>query len=312
MRGAPDEVRGVGEYCEAGTTMNKTANAFAGAYWDAVTHGYPLGAGYRWYSPPLMRFGSPDERSPFGAGGINPYAYCGADPVNRIDPSGRSWLSALASKIAATALRGGTQEAASSLAAEESRAALERSMESGTASMASDTRERAGSSSSTHSEFADRPSALSLDAFDSPSSSRQQTPLAQDVSQRLVEQRETLSALEKEADLARAWQSERMGAIQRQRAATGQAYPPMAQRFAQQLRVLAENASIASREVGEFAQTLDRYGDRFGSQLDELYTLQQSASRIAIESSAALQGLGQAQIDTLRVGQALPSIFDPN
>ncbi|ANN67452.1 hypothetical protein BAU06_15110 [Bordetella bronchialis] len=35
-----------------------------------------------------MRFNAPDFYSPFGPGGINSYAYCAADPVNRIDPSG--------------------------------------------------------------------------------------------------------------------------------------------------------------------------------------------------------------------------------
>jgi RHS repeat-associated protein len=292
--------------------MNKTANAFAGAYSDIVTHGYPLGAGYRWYRPPLMRFGAPDERSPFGAGGINPYVYCGADPVNRVDPSGRSWLSVLVSQIAAKAVHEGMQKAASSIAAEESRAASGESIENGAASIGSGNRERAGSSSSTHSEFADRPSALSLNPFDSPSSSRPQTPLPHDVSQWMVKQREAVSALESEANMALARRSERLRAIRRERAATGYPYPRTAQRVAQQVRVLAENASIANRELGDFAQTLERYPDRFGNQLNEIYALQQSASRIAIESSAALQGLGQGQIDTLRVGQALPSVSDPN
>ena len=49
---------------------------------------YLLGNGYRAYNPVLMRFNSPDSLSPFGRGGINAYVYCGADPVNRVDPSG--------------------------------------------------------------------------------------------------------------------------------------------------------------------------------------------------------------------------------
>lgn len=48
-----------------------------------------LGNGHRVYSPALMRFQSPDRLSPFGRGGVNAYAYCGGDPINRIDPSGR-------------------------------------------------------------------------------------------------------------------------------------------------------------------------------------------------------------------------------
>lgn len=35
-----------------------------------------------------MCFQSPDSQSPFGAGGLNCYAYCAGDPVNFSDPSG--------------------------------------------------------------------------------------------------------------------------------------------------------------------------------------------------------------------------------
>lgn len=44
-----------------------------------------------------MRFTNPDSLSPFGAGGVNPYAYCGGDPINNADPSGHigtwGWVS---------------------------------------------------------------------------------------------------------------------------------------------------------------------------------------------------------------------------
>jgi len=49
---------------------------------------YPLGNGYRNYSPMLRRFQTPDSWSPFGRGGLNSYVYCGCDPVNHQDPSG--------------------------------------------------------------------------------------------------------------------------------------------------------------------------------------------------------------------------------
>ena len=63
--------------------------AFNGEPLDRHTGGYLLGNGYRLYNPTLRRFASPDEMSPFDAGGPNAYAYCAGDPVNRTDPSGR-------------------------------------------------------------------------------------------------------------------------------------------------------------------------------------------------------------------------------
>ena len=62
--------------------------SYTGVYQDPVTGGYPLGNGYRMYLPELMRFNSSDSWSPFGKGGIHPYAYCSGDPINHSDPSG--------------------------------------------------------------------------------------------------------------------------------------------------------------------------------------------------------------------------------
>ena len=62
---------------------------FNGERIDPVLGGYHLGNGYRLYSPSLRRFTSPDSMSPFGKGGINPYAYCEGDPINSTDPTGR-------------------------------------------------------------------------------------------------------------------------------------------------------------------------------------------------------------------------------
>jgi len=52
-------------------------------------HAYALGNGHRCYSPILMRFCSPDSLSPFERGGMNAYCYCGGDPINNVDPTGR-------------------------------------------------------------------------------------------------------------------------------------------------------------------------------------------------------------------------------
>jgi len=55
------------------------------------TIGYLLGNGHRLFNPVLMRFHSADQLSPFSKGGINCYAYCGNDPVNRHDPTGKTF-----------------------------------------------------------------------------------------------------------------------------------------------------------------------------------------------------------------------------
>lgn len=64
---------------------------FNGEQPDPVTGHYPLGNGYRFFNPVLMRFNSPDSWSPFGKGGLNSYTYCGGEPINRVDSNGHSW-----------------------------------------------------------------------------------------------------------------------------------------------------------------------------------------------------------------------------
>ncbi|VVQ09286.1 RHS repeat-associated core domain-containing protein [Pseudomonas fluorescens] len=64
---------------------------FNGERPDPVTGHYHLGNGYRQFNPVLMRFNSADSWSPFGKGGLNAYAYCAGDPINRKDPNGHAW-----------------------------------------------------------------------------------------------------------------------------------------------------------------------------------------------------------------------------
>ncbi|MDG9886636.1 RHS repeat-associated core domain-containing protein [Pseudomonas sp. GD04058] len=66
----------------------KASLGFNGELFESWTGHYLLGKGYRGYSPLLLIFIQPDSWSPFGAGGLNAYAYCLGDPVNHCDPTG--------------------------------------------------------------------------------------------------------------------------------------------------------------------------------------------------------------------------------
>ncbi|QWT21839.1 hypothetical protein KPL74_07480 [Bacillus sp. NP157] len=63
--------------------------AYAGEASEHDAGFYVLGG--RLYSTMARQFVSPDVASPFDAGGLNRYAYCSGDPINRIDPSGDAW-----------------------------------------------------------------------------------------------------------------------------------------------------------------------------------------------------------------------------
>ncbi len=80
---------------------------FNGQYRNVGTDLYYLGNGYRPYSPALSRFYSSDSWSAFGRGGLNAYAYCAGDPVNRTDPSGHM----LRSRTSSTPIVRGRQPA---------------------------------------------------------------------------------------------------------------------------------------------------------------------------------------------------------
>ncbi|WP_434628623.1 RHS repeat-associated core domain-containing protein [Chromobacterium sp. CV08] len=98
--------------------MDHCILGFNGARIDPVSGAAHLGNGYRAYHPALMRFHSPDSLSPFGAGGINPYAYCAGDPVNRADPSGHlSWQAWTGIGLAVTGLALAAVTAGSSIVA---------------------------------------------------------------------------------------------------------------------------------------------------------------------------------------------------
>lgn len=69
-------------------TASHSMPGFSGEVADPLTGHFLSGNGYRAFNPVLMRFNSADNLSPFAAGGINAYAYCRGDPVNRQDPDG--------------------------------------------------------------------------------------------------------------------------------------------------------------------------------------------------------------------------------
>ncbi|EJL88515.1 RHS repeat-associated core domain protein containing protein [Herbaspirillum sp. CF444] len=92
------------------------AVGYNGQRQDPLSGTYHLGNGYRAYNPVLMRFNCPDSWSPFGAGGINPYAYCAGDPINQADPSGHmstgQWIGLGLGLVAGIALSIATEGAA--------------------------------------------------------------------------------------------------------------------------------------------------------------------------------------------------------
>ena len=90
--GSTQQVNLFSTFGAADKPQNGQLPGFNGERPDPLTGTSHLGNGYRAYNPILMRFSCPDSESPFGVGGINPYAYCENDPVNFTDPSGHGIL----------------------------------------------------------------------------------------------------------------------------------------------------------------------------------------------------------------------------
>ncbi|MFG0409682.1 RHS repeat domain-containing protein [Pseudomonas sp. FYR_11] len=89
--------------CEAGTVRDIQYTAygqrhvtipvhsqlgFNGEALDEASDWYMLGRGVRAYNPELRRFNSPDPRSVFETGELNPYSYCLNNPIVLRDPTG--------------------------------------------------------------------------------------------------------------------------------------------------------------------------------------------------------------------------------
>lgn len=98
--------------------MNNCITGFNGERKDPISGVTHSGNGYRVYTPVLTRFTCPDGWSPFGGGGINPYAYCDGDPVNRADPSGHmSWQAGLGIGLGILGILGAAFTGGASIAA---------------------------------------------------------------------------------------------------------------------------------------------------------------------------------------------------
>lgn len=90
--GSNQQVNLYSAFGSGNNSTTATLPGYNGERQDPLTGVSHLGNGYRAYNPILMRFNCPDSESPFGVGGINPYAYCENDPVNFTDPSGHGIL----------------------------------------------------------------------------------------------------------------------------------------------------------------------------------------------------------------------------
>ncbi|MGG1944015.1 RHS repeat-associated core domain-containing protein [Trinickia sp. NRRL B-1857] len=280
---------------------------FTGVYRDCATFAIPLGNGYRWYLPWLMRFAAPDSWSPFGAGGIHPYAYCAADPINRSDRSGHMWSGLLkdVSETAGENTREAAGEAASSLAAQTSQRATQEATKStpstsGEASRSSDD----SASGAAQRPRAARPTTLQLNPFVSPGTLTVRTPEPAEVNELIARHRGTAAEIEQKALAIRQQWPDVMQEYRRERAVLGRTDPHVAQETRPVVHDLAVNANHLLANLTQLDEQLGRRASQFERERAEIRGLQERIGNISAEAWS-LHGILRRQIDF-----ASTSVFD--